>query len=74
MEATIQIINWIANVIFGGSLTAFYIMIFGDESKIVHRWPFVQNWTEANASGIGFECWTGLRFPLGLFISQTPPN
>jgi hypothetical protein len=45
MEPTIQIINWLANVIFGGSLTAFYIMIYGDESKIVHRWPFVQNWT-----------------------------
>ena len=45
MEATIQIINWIANVFFGGSLTAFYVLLYGDESKIVHRWPFVQNLT-----------------------------
>jgi hypothetical protein len=45
MEAIIQTINWLANVVFGGSLTAFYLMIYGDETKIVHKWPFVQNWT-----------------------------
>ena len=41
----IQIINLLANVVFGGSLTAFYLMIYGDEKNIVHKWPFVQNWT-----------------------------
>lgn len=39
----LQIINIIANLIIGISVTIFYIYIYGDESKVVHKWNFAQH-------------------------------
>lgn len=38
-------INFISNIVLGYSLTMFYIYLFADATKIVHRWSFVGHWS-----------------------------
>ena len=39
------LINFFANLIITLSVTIFYIYIYGDESKVVHRWKFTQHYS-----------------------------
>jgi hypothetical protein len=41
----ITVINFICNLILGGCLTMFYLYLYGDNDKIVHRWSFIRHWT-----------------------------
>lgn len=40
-----ELINFIANLIITLSVTVFYIYIYGDDSKVVHRWKFTQHFS-----------------------------
>lgn len=42
---TIKIINLLANLILSYSLIMFYLYLYGDNDKIVHRWSFIGHWT-----------------------------
>lgn len=37
-------INLAANLVMGFSITMFYLYIFCDDSKIVHKWSFINHW------------------------------
>lgn len=37
--------NLLSNILLGYSLTMFYLYLFADNSKIVHKWSFVGHWT-----------------------------
>jgi hypothetical protein len=37
-------VNLIANLILGFSITMFYLYLFTDNSKIIHRWTFINHW------------------------------
>ena len=36
-------LNVLANAIIGYSITMFYLYLFADKNKIVHKWPFVDH-------------------------------
>lgn len=39
------LLNALANAILGFSMTMFYLYIFADKSKVVHKWKFIMHWT-----------------------------
>lgn len=39
------LINEVANFLMCVSVTMFYVYLYGDKSKVVHRWSFVGHWT-----------------------------
>ena len=39
------LINFLSNLIITISVTTFYIYIYGDDSKVVHRWKFAQHFS-----------------------------
>lgn len=39
------IIDLIASLVLGFCLTMFYIYLYGDESKVVHKWTFAGHWS-----------------------------
>ena len=39
------VINEVANFLMCVSVTMFYVYLYGDKSKVVHRWSFVGHWT-----------------------------
>jgi len=41
----IKLINIVSNIILSYSLIMFYLYLFGDNDKIVHRWKFIGHWT-----------------------------
>lgn len=41
----VKIINALANILLSYSLIMFYIYLFGDNDKIVHKWTFLGHWT-----------------------------
>ena len=41
----IKIINLISNIVLSYSLIMFYIYLFGDNNKIVHKWKFIGHWS-----------------------------
>ena len=41
----VKITNSLSNLILSYSLIMFYIYLFGDNDKIVHKWKFVGHWT-----------------------------
>lgn len=45
MSIIIKITNVVANIILSYSLIMFYLYLFMDDSKIVHKWKFVGHWT-----------------------------
>lgn len=44
-EHILAIVNIIANATIGLSLGAFFILIYGNENSIVHKWPIVKHWS-----------------------------
>lgn len=42
---TYTIINFIANAVMGYSMTMFYLYLYSDDNKVVHRWSFLGHWT-----------------------------
>lgn len=40
-----DIINCLVNVWLAFCTLLFYVMLYGDESKVVHRWSFVGHWS-----------------------------
>lgn len=42
---TAIVVNELANAVMMVSVIMFYIYIYGDASKVVHRWSFVGHWT-----------------------------
>lgn len=45
MTVAINLINTLSCLYLAYCATLFYIIIYGDASKVVHRWPVVQHWT-----------------------------
>ncbi|NDD83889.1 hypothetical protein EBZ38_06385 [bacterium] len=41
----LAIINMIANSVIFISMTLFFILIYGNDSNAVHRWPALHHWT-----------------------------
>lgn len=41
----ISFISIATNLILGYCLTMFYIYLYGDHSKVVHKWKFVGHWS-----------------------------
>lgn len=41
----LTLINLASNILLSYSLIMFYLYLFGDNDKIVHRWRFVGHWT-----------------------------
>lgn len=41
----ITAINLITSLTLGFCLTMFYIYLYGDDSKVVHKWSFVGHWS-----------------------------
>lgn len=41
----LTLINLVSNIILSYSLIMFYLYLFGDNDKIVHKWTFVGHWT-----------------------------
>lgn len=39
------IIDLIASLVLGFCLTMFYIYLYGDNEKVVHKWSFVGHWS-----------------------------
>lgn len=41
----VKIINALANILLSYSLIMFYLYLYGDNDKIVHKWNFLGHWT-----------------------------
>lgn len=41
----IEIANFICNIILCYSLVMFYLYVYGDGGKVVHKWKFVGHWS-----------------------------
>ena len=45
IDNLLAIVNMIANSVIGISLGAFFILLYGNENSIVHKWPVITHWS-----------------------------
>lgn len=45
MEKALLIINFASNIIMTISGTVFFLLIYGNENSLVHKWKFLQHWS-----------------------------